>query len=155
MLWGEPEYGWSAAFWLLAGGLPSNLLSAVTMSLMAEQGHNGCEMYLEASRMIYVMNYDKRDEFTFCIITSLRWYKHQLPAMVAAVAQQCDALFQDLTALWAVCLVSTVSVTFSETHTELLSHFSSSLKFESGLSPLASVLIIPQGCQVGSDFCLG
>ena len=81
---------------------------------MAEQEHNGCEMYLEAGRMIYVMYHDKRDEFTFCIITSLMRYKHQLPTMVL-MAQQCGALFQDITAVWAVCSPSAVSPSPAET----------------------------------------
>lgn len=110
---------WVACFLLVAWwwyrSLPSTLLSAVAASLMAEQEHNCCEMYLETGRMIYVMNHDKRDEFTFCIIASLMQYKHQFPTTVPA-AQWCDALFQDLTALWAVCWAPAVSPSPAETH---------------------------------------
>lgn len=111
--------------WWWYWSLPSSLLSTVGVSLKAEQEHNSCEMHLEAGRMIYVMNHDKHDEFTFCIITSLRWYKYELPTMVL-VAQQCDALFQDLTALWAVCWAPAVSPSPAET---LLHSTTASLAF--------------------------
>lgn len=108
----------SYVLWLLGGDtgvLPNTLLSAVSVSLMAEQEYNCCEMYLETGRMIYVMNHDKRDEFTFCIITSLMQYKHQFPTTVPA-AQRRDALFQDLTALWAVFWAPAVLPSPAETH---------------------------------------
>lgn len=82
----------------------------MAVSLKAEQEPNSCEMHLEAGRMIYGMNHDKHGEFTFCIITSLRWYKHELPTMVL-VAQQCDPLFQDYSSVGSV--LDTCSVTVS------------------------------------------
>lgn len=122
--------------------LPSTLPPAAAVSVMAEQEHKGCEMYLEAGRMIYVMNHDKRDEFTFCILTSLMRYKRQLPTAVP-VAQQCDALFRDLTALWAWCWVPAVAPSPAETLNYCLTHFSASLKSEFGLCPWAAA---PSAC---------
>ena len=89
---------------------------------MAEQEHNGCEMYLEAGRMIYVMYHDKRDEFTFCIITSLMRYKHQLPTTVL-MAQQCGALFQDIQ-LCGQCAghLQRHLLQLRQTYTQLLPH---------------------------------
>lgn len=84
--------------------------------------------------MIYVMNHDKRDEFTFCIIASLMRYKHQLPTAVP-VAQQCDALFRDLTALWAWCWVPAAAPSPAETLSCCLTRFSAPLKSALGSVP--------------------
>lgn len=92
--------------------------------------------------MIYVMNHDKRDEFTFCIIASLMRYKHQLPTAVP-VAQQCDALFRDLTALWAWCWVPAAAPSPAETLSCCLTRFPAPLKSAFGLCPLAAV---PSAC---------
>jgi len=152
---------WVACFLLVAWwwywSLLSTLLSAVAVSLMAEQEHNGCEMYLEAGRMIYVMNHDKRHELTFFIITSLMQYKHSFllqcwrlsnVMLYLKILQLCGRCGGDLQ-----CHL----LQLRHTYTQLLPHllfFFPEIWVWSLFSGRCS-LCLPQGCQVGPELCLG